>query len=695
MSGVETNQRASGRHRPGVGSPALSGRLLTAGLVAVAVEMLLFTWARSCGWDLEWAVPGAFVGAAGVAFGLGTTGPGRPAVPVFLATAGLCYFMKVGLLAGLLELTGVDERLASAGTILIGWVLVLASIAWLGRPEPSAIGWRSGISMRLALALGSYALALGLLYVVVPELLHEEAYYWAFARFPDLGYLDHPPLAAWTIWATTGILGHTEPGVRAGAFLAWLVAAGFVHALTRRIFDRRVARGAALLVATLPAFFMFGWVMCPDAPLMACWAAAVYYLHRAIVEGENRAWIGVGTAFGLGLLAKYTIGLLGIAGLTFMLVDRRSRRWLSRPAPYLAGLLAVAIFSPVVVWNARNEWISFWWQTGRRLMARGDFDLPDLLGAVMVLGTPVGVAGLLALVSCPRTEPSRSRRFLLTMTLVPLTLLAFFSLSRSIKFNWAAPTWLAALPLLAEPLIRGVPPDGRALERRIQQGWRPALVVMLLLYGAGLQYLTLGFAGQPYGLNETGVGWRDLGAGVEAIVDEAEAELGERPLVVGMDKDRIPGWLAFYRSRALALRRSELSRGEAAATTAGDHLLAGKGSFYRWHFDPCDYSGRPMLLVGHEAEDLDNEGVRLRATELGPIGTIAATMNGRVAARYHYRMLHGYSPQGAERTLAQADGGDAWATQLGGRWPRLVDCARSSRRESSPSPSRTSAGSMR
>ena len=86
--------------------------------------------------------------------------------------------------------------------------------------------------------------------------------------------------------------------------------------------------------------------MTPDAPLTAAWAAALYFLERALIAERAEAWWGVGLCLGLGMLSKYTIGLLGLSAFLFMLLDARARQWLRRWQPYGAALLALAVFSP-------------------------------------------------------------------------------------------------------------------------------------------------------------------------------------------------------------------------------------------------------------------------------------------------------------------------------------------------------------
>lgn len=78
------------------------------------------------------------------------------------------------------------------------------------------------------------------------------------------------------------------------------------------------------------------------------------------------AWVGIGLAIGLGMLSKYTIALLGIAAFVFILIDRDARKWLVRPELYIAIVISLIIFSPVIIWNANHEWASFFISESRQ-----------------------------------------------------------------------------------------------------------------------------------------------------------------------------------------------------------------------------------------------------------------------------------------------------------------------------------------
>src|ERR1700730_4350844 len=274
--------------------------------------------------------------------------------------------------------------------------IIFAVIAGMAVTTPGysqVLSSAAGSAQTRALAIGiiAYAFALRLVYLGSVELLPEEAYYWNYSRHLDIGYLDHPPMVAWLIKVGTIAFGQSQFGIRAGALCCGVITAVFTYRLTRNLFDEATALAAVMLAQALPFFFLSGLLMTPDAPLTAAWAASFYYLERALVAGRSSAWWRVGFSLGIGALSKYSIGLLVPVILGFTLWDRKSRRWWRRWEPYVAALLAFAIFSPVILWNAQHEWASFAFQTSRRLAEAPRFGRHKLVASALILITPTGV----------------------------------------------------------------------------------------------------------------------------------------------------------------------------------------------------------------------------------------------------------------------------------------------------------------
>jgi dolichol-phosphate mannosyltransferase len=537
-------------------------------------------------------------------------------------------FLRAGALA-LLQRWGWPPALAILPTVALGMAVIMPGFSYAATVHagPTADNrlWRT-----LAYGLIAYAVALRLVYAGSVELMPEEAYYWNYSRHLDFGYLDHPPMVAWLIRVSTALFGQNEFGVRAGALCCGAVTAIFVYKLTRNLFGEAGALAALLLAQTLPYFFLSGLLMTPDAPLAAAWAASLYFLERALIANRYRAWWLVGICLGLGMISKYTIAVLAPVTAAFMLWDSPSRHWWRRIDPYVAALLALAIFSPVLIWNAQHGWASFAFQTSRRLAEAPQFALHKLVGSIIVLITPTGllaVAGVLLTwpVSGDRlSAASRGRRLLTLATLVPLAVFAAFSLRHEVKLDWTGALWTAALPALGCAMIVADARLGR-LGRWVRAAWLPTIVALLLIYAAGLHYLVLGLPGVKYGkhIEVVPVGWSELTA---HIMDTAKSS-GDDVLIVGMDRYAIASELAFYGG---------------GLETANSHLFGGMGLMYGQWMPPGKQAHRNLLLVAWSPGELEDRAIEAQVARLGPIEDDVLRRDGVVIRHYYHRLAFDY-----------------------------------------------------
>src|SRR5262249_35918882 len=83
------------------------------------------------------------------------------------------------------------------------------------------------------------------------------------------------------------------------------------------------------------------------------WLLAAYAMARLVDQPTLPAWLWLGGIIGLGLLNKTSVLWLS-AGIGMAILVTGLRRQLRLPGPYLAGVLALLIFSPFVVWNLRH-----------------------------------------------------------------------------------------------------------------------------------------------------------------------------------------------------------------------------------------------------------------------------------------------------------------------------------------------------
>jgi dolichol-phosphate mannosyltransferase len=183
-------------------------------------------------------------------------------------------------------------------------------------------------------------------------LLHDEAYYWLWARRLDWSYLDHPPMIAYlirvAIWGGDGELWVRLPALVLGVAASWLL-----FLLGREMFDARAGLLAVILYQVTPILGGAGSFSAPDSPMYVAWIAILLLTWQAM-HGRSRRWWGAGLAAGLGMLSKLYTAVLGV-GLGFYLLVRE-RAWLRRGEPYLAALVALIVFMPVLYWNWTHDW---------------------------------------------------------------------------------------------------------------------------------------------------------------------------------------------------------------------------------------------------------------------------------------------------------------------------------------------------
>jgi hypothetical protein len=172
------------------------------------------------------------------------------------------------------------------------------------------------------------------------------------------------------------------------------------------------------------------------------------------------------------MLSKYN-GVLVLAGLpVFLLTTAGGRAWLRRPQPWVAGLLAVLLFTPVIVWNVEHHWASFAFQGGRAggLRFRPWAPLGVWGGEALFVLPWIWVPLILLWLRALRRGPAEPRGWLLALLgATPILLFALVSIwsSDHILYHWSAPGTLMLFPLLGAEVARRLAAGAPGLRRGI------------------------------------------------------------------------------------------------------------------------------------------------------------------------------------------------------------------------------------
>ena len=278
----------------------------------------------------------------------------------------------------------------------------------------------------------------------------DEAYYVAWSKSPDLGYWTKPPMIAWTIGAARLLCGESAGCVRLVPVIAFPLSTLLMFALARRLsFTEWQACIAALAFATLPMTSFYGVAATTDGLLLLYWIAAMLFLRIAL-DGNRIAWLVAGGCMGFALLSKYSAGIFA-ASVALAMLHPSWRHWWRSPWPWLAGVMALLVFSPNLWWNfthgaptfAHTAEIS---QHGG-YSAHPDAMLEFLLSQFLVAG-PIIFGGFLAWLASREWLPDRAASanswFLLSLSLPFIAVITLQALLSRAHANWAAPAMAAA-----------------------------------------------------------------------------------------------------------------------------------------------------------------------------------------------------------------------------------------------------------
>ena len=379
----------------------------------------------------------------------------------------------------------------------------------------------------LAILVGATALRIA--FAAATGLGNDESYTVVTSRAVALSYFDHPPMAWWLARASAWLMGTEAPMAVRAPFLVFSALSTFLmYRLTARLFGPWAGVLAALMMACAPVLGVTSatWVL-PDGPLIAFLLAGTLVLARVLFEPDASpaGWLLAGLLGGLAMLSKYH-GVFFFAGtFLFLLTSPRHRFWLGRVWPYAGALVALAVASPVLIWNIQNDFISLGFQAGRAAAARFQPVMPlVVIGGIALFLTPWIWVGLVAAAAravrthlrSPRGHSrSAARSWLLVcigagpVLLFPLV--AAWSPSKPF-FHWAAPGYLMLFPLLGHMMAQRWPRHAATRRWAIGSALFVATVMVAIMALAQVPTLAAYGPGTPRDPLRELATWSDLAA---------------------------------------------------------------------------------------------------------------------------------------------------------------------------------------
>jgi 4-amino-4-deoxy-L-arabinose transferase-like glycosyltransferase len=365
------------------------------------------------------------------------------------------------------------------------------------------------------------------------ELGNDEVYYWTYAKFPDWSHFDHPPMVGWVIQLfTLNLRFDHEFFLRLGAVVFGTLNTGLIFLIGRKIKDSITGFYAALLfTASIYCFIVAGTFIMPDTPQVLFWLLSLWLLvdclpDKELTKSSRIKLLLAGITVGLALLSKYHSAFLVVG--VFLYILFYNRKWFRAKETYLAFLIALALFTPVIIWNYQNSFISFTFHearvgyTGMRI--RWDYFGTELIGQFFYSNPVNFIIVLFSLVAiiCRKQFLEQSALRLLLMMSLPLALVFMgFSLYSSTLPHWTGPAYLGLILVAAAWLsgLAGKDPSPKLIPWPL----RIALLFQLILITAGVLQIKYGiFPLKRNGIDDITIqlqGWKQLGEKFRTVAE--------------------------------------------------------------------------------------------------------------------------------------------------------------------------------
>jgi membrane-associated phospholipid phosphatase len=401
------------------------------------------------------------------------------------------------------------------------------------------------------------------------DLSPEEAHYWEWSRRLGLIYYSKGPMIAYLIAAGTAIFGVNVFGVRVFAVAFSLLGSLTLYKLGKEMFDERVGASSAILFQLIPLYSVFGVIFTVDSAFTFFWILALYLFwravggqeaggsvgqhHRALKPSDYRQyWILLGITVGLGLLTEYTMAFFYICSLLLLLSSSGGRRILKTPIPYISLIVSLAVFAPVIVWNASHGWVTVRHALGQMHIEEGmkvsAGSFFDFVGSQLAVLTPIICALIVVAAVKARSGrfsdggddrmPGGRGGFIFWFSVPVIAFFVLKSIQGKVEANWAMTGYLTGIIGLSSLFL---------------SGWKRRKLYLKVLIVAGIVLSSLMTAVSyypakfhiPLKLDPSSRlrGWKELGKEADALYHGLRSE-GDA--FIFSDSYQVASELAFY-----------------------------------------------------------------------------------------------------------------------------------------------------
>lgn len=298
------------------------------------------------------------------------------------------------------------------------------------------------------------SLLVRMLLAAVLEFGNDEVYYYSYALHMQSNYFDHPPGVALLIrLSTLNLWLQSEFFVRLGSIICAALGTVLSYNIGSLIRNERTGLYAAVLYNTsIYTGIIAGVFILPDSPQVVFWLAGIMLALKIIIHSRNekafllKYFILFGITCGICMLCKVHGIFIWFGFGAYILLFKR--QLLLQPGLYLAVFLSVLIFSPVIIWNINNDFITWNFHSNRINTNKDLINAATFLRAFfgqIFYNNPVNVflTAIALIYYKKKAFVRKDSGLLLLFTGLPIIILtSFMSLFNDVLPHWSGPGFL-------------------------------------------------------------------------------------------------------------------------------------------------------------------------------------------------------------------------------------------------------------
>ncbi len=292
-----------------------------------------------------------------------------------------------------------------------------------------------------------FFIKIGAAYYTNFDLFGDEAQYWLWSKSLDFGYYSKPPLLSWFLGVYASLFGDTFFYLKIFPMFIYLLTAWAFYDLCKSIgLDKKNVVSCSLIFLFIPAVSFSSFIISTDLFLLLFWTLSLGQLVRIEKFARLKSFVFLGVFLGLAFLSKYAAIYFIICMLFYFIIDKKFRNIFKNN--YLGFTLclvcALTVFSPNLIWNFKNGWITLHHTSDNANFENIEFSfyrgVEFLLIQIFMIGPFLFLGGV---INIKNYNNSYKQNLLLAFS-IPIFLIVFFEaiLVRA-NANWAAPALIS------------------------------------------------------------------------------------------------------------------------------------------------------------------------------------------------------------------------------------------------------------